>query len=143
VLSKEFPTLDSLMNASYEEIEKIREIGPKIAESIVSFFRQEQNLKVIEKLRKAGVNFGSELKKVAEKEGFAGKTFVITGKLNSFSRDEAAELIKSFGGRVTSSVTRNTDVVIVGENPGSKLDDARRYGIKTITEEEFKRMIEE
>ena len=143
VLSKEFPTLDSLMNASYEEIEKIREIGPKIAESIVSFFRQEQNLKVIEKLRKAGVNFGSELKKVAEKEGFTGKTFVITGKLNSFSRDEAAELIKSFGGRVTSSVTRNTDVVIVGENPGSKLDDARRYGIKTITEEEFKRMIEE
>ncbi|MDD3818588.1 MAG: NAD-dependent DNA ligase LigA [Actinomycetota bacterium] len=143
VLSKEFPTLDSLMNASYEEIEKIREIGPKIAESIVNFFRQEQNLKVIEKLRKAGVNFGSELKEVTEKEGFVGKTFVITGKLNSFSREEATDLIESFGGRVTSSVSRNTDIVIVGENPGSKLDDARKFGIKTITEEEFKRMIEE
>ena len=143
VLSKEFPTLDSLMNACYEEIEKIREIGPKIAESIVNFFRQEQNLKVIEKLRKAGVNFGSELKEVTEKEGFVGKTFVITGKLNSFSREEATEIIESSGGRVTSSVSRNTDIVIVGESPGSKLDDARKFGIKTITEEEFKRMIEE
>ena len=143
VLSKEFSDLDSLMRAEYEEIEKIREIGPKIAQSIITFFRQEQNLKVIEKLRKAGVNFGSRAKKVIKKEAFSGKTFVLTGKLNNFSRDEAAEIIEGFGGRVTSSVSRSTDAVLVGENPGSKLDDARKYGIKLITEEEFKKMIKE
>ncbi len=143
VLSGVFADLDSLMGAGYEKIEEVREIGPKIAESIVTFFRQEQNLKVIEKLRKAGVNFGSASKKIIEKEAFAGKTFVLTGKLNDFSRDEATGIIESFGGRVTSSVSRSTDAVLVGEDPGSKLDDARKYSIKLISEEEFKKMIEE
>jgi len=143
VLSAEFSGLDELMDAEYEKIERIKEIGPKIAESIVTFFRQEQNLKVIEKLMKAGVNSGSKLKEVTEKEAFSGKTFVLTGKMEGFSRDEAADIIKSFGGRATSSVSRSTDAVIAGESPGSKLDDARKYGIKIISEEEFKRMIEE
>ncbi|NQT67562.1 MAG: NAD-dependent DNA ligase LigA [Actinobacteria bacterium] len=143
VLTRVFADLDSLMHAGYEEIEEIKEIGPKIAESIISFFKQEQNLKVIEKLRKAGVNFSQELKKVLKKEAFAGKTFVLTGKLNDFSRDEAKEIIENFGGRVTSSVSRGTDAVLVGENPGSKLDDARRYNIRLISEEEFKKMIKD
>ncbi len=90
VLSEVFPDLDGLMHAGYEKIEEIKEIGPKIAESAVTFFKQEQNLKVIEKLRKAGVNFGSAPKKILEKEAFAGKTFVLTGKLNDFSREEAS-----------------------------------------------------
>ena len=143
VLTRVFADLDSLMHAVYEEIEEIKEIGPKIAESIISFFKQEQNLKVIEKLRKAGVNFSPELKKVTKKEAFAGKTFVLTGKLNDFSRDEAKEIIENFGGRVTSSVSRGTDAVLVGEDPGSKLDDARRYNIRLISEEEFKKMIKD
>ncbi len=143
VLTRVFTDLDSLMHARYEEIEEIKEIGPKIAESIISFFKQEQNLKVIEKLRKAGVNFRSELKKVLKKEAFAGKTFILTGKLNDFSRDEAKEIIENFGGRVTSNVSRGTDAVLLGESPGSKLDDARRYNIRLISEEEFKKMIKE
>lgn len=143
VLTRVFADLDSLMHARYEEIEEIKEIGPKIAESIISFFKQEQNLKVIEKLRKAGVNFSLELKKVLKKEAFAGKTFVLTGKLNDFSRDEAKEIIENFGGRVTSGVSKSTDAVLLGKSPGSKLDDARRYNIRLISEEEFKKMIKE
>jgi len=143
VLTRVFADLDSLMHARYEEIEEIKEIGPKIAESIISFFNQEQNLKVIEKLRKAGVNFSSELKKVLKKEAFAGKTFVLTGKLNDFSREEAKEIIENFGGRVTSNVSKSTGAVLLGESPGSKLDDARRYNIRLISEEEFKKMIKE
>ncbi|MBE3092065.1 MAG: NAD-dependent DNA ligase LigA [Chloroflexi bacterium] len=143
VVTRVFVDLDSLMHAGYEEIEEIKEIGPKIAESIISFFKQEQNLKVIEKLRKAGVNFSSELKKILKKEVFAGKTFVLTGKLNDFSRDEAKEIIENFGGRVTSSVSRGTDAVLVGEGPGSKLDDARRFNVRLVSEEEFKKMIKD
>ncbi len=143
VLTRVFTDLDSLMHTGYEEIEGIKEIGPIIAESIISFFKQEQNLKVIEKLRKAGVNFSSELKKVLRKEAFAGKTFVLTGKLNDFSREEAKEVIENFGGRVTSGVSKSTDAVLSGESPGSKLDDARRYNVRVISEEEFEKMIKE
>ena len=143
ILTKVFPDLDSLMKAGFERIEEIKEIGPKIAESVVSFFGQEQNLRVIEKLRKAGVNFGSAQKKVSEKEAFAGKTFVLTGKLDDFSRDEAGEIIENFGGRVTSSVSKSTDMVLAGKDPGSKLDDAMRLNIKVISEEDFKKMIKD
>jgi DNA ligase (NAD+) len=131
------------MNAGFEEVEEIKEIGPKIAESVVNFFRQEQNLKVIEKLRKAGVNFGSAQKKISEKEAFAGKTFVLTGKLDDFSREKAGEIIENFGGRVTSSVSRSTDMVLAGKDPGSKMDDAMKLNIKIITEEDFKKMIKD
>ncbi|HEY4695300.1 MAG TPA: NAD-dependent DNA ligase LigA [Candidatus Hydromicrobium sp.] len=143
ILTKVFPDLDSLVNAGFEEVEEIKEIGPKIAESVVNFFRQEQNLKVIEKLRKAGVNFGSAQKKISEKEAFAGKTFVLTGKLDDFSREKAGEIIESFGGRVTSSVSRSTDMVLAGKDPGSKRDDAVKLNIKIITEEDFKKMIKD
>jgi DNA ligase (NAD+) len=141
VLSGNFKNLDELKDAGYEDLSKIYEIGPRIAESMLSFFKQEQNLKIIEKLRRAGVNFTSEVKKITEKEAFAGKTFVLTGKLFSFSRDEAGEIIKKFGGKVASSVSGSTDTVLLGEDPGSKLDDARKFGIRTISEDEFKEMI--
>jgi len=143
VLSEVFPDLDSLMSADYGDIEKIREIGPKIARSIVAFFRQEQNRKIIDKLKKAGVNFSSEKRRVEERKAFAGKTFVLTGKLDDFSRNEARCIIEGFGGRVTSSVSRETDMVLAGEDPGSKLDDAKKFGIKIVSEEEFKKMIED
>ncbi len=143
ILSKVFPDLDSLMHARYEEIEEIREVGPKIAESVVAFFKQEQNLKVIERLKKAGVNFGSVAKRSLEKEAFAGKTFVLTGKLNDFSREEASEIIENFGGRVTSSVSRSTDLVLAGKDPGSKLNNALKLNIRVISEEEFKKMVKD
>ncbi len=141
VLSGVFADLDSLMGAAYDEIERINEIGPKIAESIVSFFGQEQNIKIIDKLKKAGVNLVSGLKKVNRKEAFSNKNFVLTGKLDSFSRDEAKRIIEDFGGRVTSSVSGETDAVVVGDSPGSKLEDARKYNTRLISEEEFKKMI--
>lgn len=143
VLSEVFPDLDSLISAGYEEVEKIKEIGPKIAQSIVAFFRQEQNQKIIDKLRKAGVNFSSKRKKVEEKKAFLRKIFVLTGKLDDFSRSEASRIIEGFGGRVTSSVSSETDMVLAGESPGSKLDDAQKLGIRVISEEEFKKMIED
>jgi DNA ligase (NAD+) len=143
ILAAEFSGLDGLRKAGYEKIEGIREVGPKIAESVVAFFRQEQNLKVIEKLRDAGLNFGQEPKGIERKDAFGGKTFVLTGKLEGFSRNEAAGIIEGFGGRVTSSVSRSTDAVIAGESPGSKLDDARKYGIRVISEDEFRDMIKD
>jgi DNA ligase (NAD+) len=108
----------------------------------VAFFKQKQNLEIIEKLRKAKVNFSSELKKVEEKEDFKNKTFVLTGKLAHFTRSRAKDIIEKFGGRVTSSVSGSTDVVVVGEDPGSKLEDAKKYNIRTVSEEEFKGMVE-
>ncbi len=143
ILTKIFPDLDSLMSVGYERIEEIKEIGPKIAESVVNFFRQGQNLEVIEKLRKAGLNFGSAQKKVSEKEAFAGKTFVLTGKLDDFSREQASEIIENFGGRVTSSVSKSTGMVLAGKDPGSKLDDAVKLNIRVISEEDFKKMIKD
>jgi len=141
VLDGHFSDLDELMKAKYEDLERINEIGPRIAQSLTAFFKQQQNLEIIEKLRRAKVNFSSELKRVEAKEIFKSKTFVLTGKLDSFSRGKAKDIIEKFGGKVTSSVSGSTDVVVVGKDPGSKLDDARKYNIKTISEEEFNDMI--
>jgi DNA ligase (NAD+) len=142
VLSSNYENLDDLIQASFEDLSKIYEIGPRIAGSITTFFKQDQNLKIIEKLKAAKVNFGSEIKNISKKAAFAGKIFVLTGKLSSITRDEAKEIIEKFGGRVVTSVSKNTDMVLVGEDPGSKLDDAQKYKIKTISEEDFKKMIE-
>jgi len=142
VLSSNYENLDDLIRASFEDLSKIYEIGPRIAESITTFFKQDQNLKIIEKLKAAKVNFSSEIKNISKKAAFTGKIFVLTGKLTSFTRDGAKEIIEKFGGRVVSSVSKNTDMVLVGEDPGSKFDDAQKYEIKTISEEDFKKMIE-
>jgi len=143
VLAKNFSSLDDLMNASFEELSSIFEIGPRIAQSVVTFFRQPQNKAIIEKLRKAGVNFKSDKTELNVKDEFNGKTFVLTGKLESFTREEAKDIIEKFGGRVASSVSKNTYAVIVGSDPGSKLADAIRLGVRQINEEEFKDMIKE
>ena len=138
ILAEEFGSLDVLMKAPYERLIGIREIGPETAESIVAFFKEPHNLEVIDRLKKAGVR----CKETGRKEGaLSGKTFVFTGALNSFTRDVAKGLVEERGGRVTSSVSKKVDYVVVGEEPGSKYDQARRFGIKTITEEEFKRLL--
>ena len=111
-----------------------------MAKSIVNFFREKKNLEVLEKLRRAGVKMEEEEKK----EGvLAGKTFVFTGALSKYSRHEAQEKVIALGGKVSSSVSRNTDYVVVGENPGSKYEKAKKLGIKIINEEEFLKMIGE
>jgi len=139
-LAKEFRALDKLLQAKKEDLERIPEIGPVIAESIVRYFSQKENLKVIETLRKAGLNFEEEEKGVKQ-SAFLGKKIVFTGELKKYSRSEAEELVRSLGGFALSSVTKQTDFVVVGENPGSKLDKAKKLGIKIINEEEFLEML--
>lgn len=142
ILADKFRTLDRLMNAGYTELISIPGIGPETASSIVEFFKNEDNRKVIEKFLSAGLSF-EEQKIVVKESPFKGKTVVFTGELHSMSRDQAKELVEKLGGRVTNSVSRNTDLVIVGENPGSKYQKAQELRVKIIYEDEFLKMLEE
>lgn len=138
-IAMHFCTLDNVINASEEEICAVDEIGDVIAKSIVGFFRQEQNLDIVENLRKYGVNFVCNETK---KEGvFNGKVFVLTGTLPTLTRSEASRIIEDNGGKVSSSVSKKTDYVLAGEEAGSKLDKANQLGIAVITEEELRNMI--
>ena len=124
--------------ATEEELAEIPGIGPKIAASIASYFQVDANKTVIEKLRVAGVNLKQEPRQVnTERLPLAGKTFVVTGTLSGFSRSESESRIKDLGGKVTSSVTKNTDYVVVGESPGSKLATAEKLGTAILDEEKF------
>ncbi|MHC2994345.1 MAG: NAD-dependent DNA ligase LigA [Candidatus Atribacteria bacterium] len=144
VITRYYPTLDKFGKANLEELIEINEIGPKIAESIVLFFREKENLAIIERLRRAGLSFGQEEEKGRKEKGtqiLAGKQFVLTGTLKDFTRIQAKEMIGRLGGRVTSSVSKRTDYVVVGEDPGSKYQKARKIGVPIINEEEFKKII--
>lgn len=132
-------TLNELKKITKEELQKISEIGPTIAESIELFFKQKETDVFLKKLQDAGLKIARE-KLVSDK--LTGKQFVLTGELSGFTRDEASRLIKQMGGRVTSSVSKNTDYVIAGTEPGSKYDKAKELGIKILSEEEFKKLIE-
>ena len=140
VLAARFKSMENLASRSVEDLTQVREVGPVVAQSIHTFFRNPKNLSVLEKLKAGGVVFPVEEGSDADRP-LAGKTFVLTGGLDSFSRDEAGKIIEGLGGRVSSSVSRKTDFVVVGKDPGSKYDEARRLGIKTLNEEEFKEMI--
>jgi DNA ligase (NAD+) len=140
VLAREFKSIDNLAKQSIEDLTSVFEIGPIVGESIFNFFHDNKNLKILEKMKKAGVKF-PEMKVKAETTALAGKTFVLTGTLDSFTRDEAKKIIEEMGGRVSSSVSRKIDFVLVGKEPGSKLTDAQKLGIKTINEAEFKKLI--
>jgi DNA ligase (NAD+) len=133
-LADHFGSLDKLARATEEELFEVEEVGPRVAEAILEFFQEERNRKVIEKLRKAGLQF--EQKKVGRHRGLPlqGKQFVLTGSLPHYSRDEAQKMIEDAGGRVTGSVSKKTDYVVAGADPGSKLDKARELGVKTIDE---------
>jgi DNA ligase (NAD+) len=115
-------------------------IGPVVAQSVHTFFRQPKNLELIDKLIRGGVEAKGE-KKVAGAP-LAGKTFVFTGALEHFKRDEAKKLVESLGGRASSSISKQTDYVVAGADPGSKYDNARKLGVKTLTEAEFRKMVE-
>jgi len=142
LLSENFESIDAISEASVEDIVRIPEFGEKMAQSVVRFFRQEQTADTIEKLRASGVNMKSLGRKRVKDNRFEGLTFVLTGTLPSYSRAEATEIIKSFGGKVSGSVSKKTSYVLAGEDTGSKLDKALQLGVKVIDEEEFKRMIE-
>lgn len=142
VLADHFGSIDNLAAQKDEDLVEVREIGPIVAESIHRFFHNPRNLQVLDKLKKGGVVF-PEKKKEAKETPLSGKTFVLTGGLESFTRDEARKKIQEMGGRVTSSVSKKTDFVVVGRDPGSKYDEALRLGIRTLDEGEFKGMIGE
>jgi len=140
-LARHFPNLDAIMNASVEELMKAEDVGEVIAQSIVQWTSQDRNRNLIERLRKAGLNFESSMHHSAAAAGpLAGKTFVLTGTLPSMSREEATAKIEALGGRVSSSVSKKTDFVLAGEEAGSKLEKARKLGIPVIDEAEFLRM---
>ncbi len=141
-IADHFLSIDALMKAGEEEIESVYEIGPSISKSIVRYFAEKKNREEIERLKRAGLKFEEKEVKPAS-TALGGKTFVITGTLSNMSRDEAKDKIVSLGGKVTSSVSKNTDYVVVGENPGSKFDKAQKLGIPILSEDEFKKLIEE
>jgi len=139
-LAGHFRTLGALAAASAETLTQVEDVGPKVAESIVFFFRQPETSGLIRRLGEAGLNFESR----AERRGpqpLAGRTFVITGSLAAMEREKAKELIESLGGKVTSSVSRQTDYLVVGEAPGSKLDKARELGVATLDAREFLKLV--
>ena len=140
VLAARFGSLEGITSLDIEELEKINEIGPIMAKSIFKFFRSKENKNVIEKLKKAGVNTSSKLK-VQGSRVFSGKSVVVTGSLETFSRQEIEELIRIQGGNASSSVSKKTDFLVAGKDSGSKFDKAKKLGVKIINENEFKKMI--
>ncbi len=137
-LAAAFPSMDALMAASEEELQRADEIGPKVALSIREFFEDEHNRALVERLRKAGLQFTYDAPKpAAVVEGIAGKTFVLTGTLPTLSRDEAKARIEAVGGKVTGSVSKKTDYVLAGADAGSKLEKAQTLGITVIDEAAF------
>ncbi|HWQ39785.1 MAG TPA: NAD-dependent DNA ligase LigA [Burkholderiales bacterium] len=133
-LARYFGTLEALMNADEEALQRAPDVGPVVASSIVGFFREPHNRTVIEALRKAGVRWKDE-PRAAASAPLAGKTFVLTGTLPSLTREQAVERIEAAGGRVSGSVSRKTDYVVVGADPGSKYDKARELGIAVLDED--------
>jgi DNA ligase (NAD+) len=140
LLTKNFSSIDQLNSASKEEIENLHEIGPKVSESIIQFFSEKKNIHVVEKLKQWGVNMKT-IERKNQKDLLEGKQFALTGALSSFTRDEAKELIINAGGRVTSSITKNTDYLLAGGKPGSKFEKAQSLGIKIIDEKTLKEMV--
>ncbi len=141
VLAGSFNGMDELMSADVEKLQEINEIGPIVAEAIVEFFGRQSTARVVGKLKAAGVNMESGRRAVTENPDVAGKTFVLTGTLVGYTRDEATQLIESQGGRVTGGVSGKTHYVVAGAEPGSKLEKARRLGVTVLSEEEFKRLL--
>ncbi len=140
ILAKKYGSMDKLKEASYEELKAINDIGPILADSIYGYFRDQENLEMLEHLKSLGVNMEYLGVKEVEHEAFTNKKFVLTGTISEYTRDELKEIIESFGGKTAESVSKNTDAVIVGENPGSKYDKAVSLGVPIWTEETLKNM---
>lgn len=139
ILTGEFSSLDELKNATLEQLSKVDGIGEIIAQSIFEYFHSENNLKLLEELKLLGINPREKAKPKSDK--LSGKTFVLTGTLENMTRDEASDIIKSHGGKTSSSVSKKTDFVLAGSNAGSKLDKAQNLGVIILTENDFLEMI--
>ena len=137
VLAQKFETLDKMIESTEEELTKIPDIGGIIAKSVVDYFNDNHNRAIVEELKELGLNMNYLGKKVESNDIFANKTFVLTGSLTIFTREEASEKIELLGGKTSGSVSKKTSVVIVGENPGSKYEKAKELGIEIWTEQEF------
>ena len=142
LLANAFGSIEKLQDATEEDLERVEGIGPRIAESVVRFFKEKHTRELLRKLEKAGVTLKSEKKKSSAQQ-LAGRSFVLTGGLDSMTRDEAKEKIESLGGKVNSSVSKKTDFVVAGTDAGSKLDKAAELGITVIGEKEFRKMLGE
>jgi len=138
-LANYFGNLQKIINANSEQIESIENIGPVVAKSIFNYFKDKENLHFLERLQNNGVKI-KKVEKISNAK-FAGMTFVLTGTLPTMSRDEAKEKINALGGKVSSSVSKNTTYVLAGENAGSKLDDAERFGVKVLNQGEFEKLL--
>jgi DNA ligase (NAD+) len=140
VLANKFKSLDNLLSAKIKDLENIYEIGPVIAKSVIDYFSQNQIKKMIKDLKDAGLSF-HEGPVVIGKTPLTGKSVVFTGELKNYSRLQAEELVRNLGGIPSASVSKSTDFLIIGENPGSKLEKAKKSGVKIIDEKKFQEMI--
>jgi DNA ligase (NAD+) len=142
VLAREFGSLDEIMSAGRERLQQIREIGPEISESLAAYWSEPRNREIIVELQELGVQVAPGMGSADRvKSPLAGKTFVFTGGLDRFTRDSAQQAVEIVGGRVSSSVSKKTSYVVVGRDPGSKLDQARTLGVTVLTEQEFASLI--
>ncbi len=139
-LAKKYKNIDNLINASLEDLKETEDVGDIMAESVYNFFKQEQTLDLISKLKDAGINF-EQVEEENSDNRFEGKVFVLTGALEKYSRKEAEEIIEKFGGKTSSSVSKKTSYVLAGEESGSKLVKANELGITIISENDFEEMI--
>ena len=140
VLARKYRTIDNLAKASFEDLSAINDIGPIVANSIKEFFEQEQTLDLIKKLKEAGVNMNSKEEEIQDNR-FEGKTFVLTGSLENYTRGEASNIIEKFGGKTSGTVSKKTDYVLAGEDAGSKLTKAQNLGVTIISEKELEDLI--
>ncbi len=142
-LASHFGSLEKIMHADEETLMAVPDIGPVVAESIIRFFRQKHNRKVIRKLQQAGIHWPTEKAKPSGKLPLQGKTFVLTGTLSKMTRDEAKAALQALGAKVTGSVSKKTDYVVAGENPGSKADKAEALGVTILDEKDFQALLDE
>lgn len=142
VLAREFLSIDALRKADVEDLTNIREIGPRIAQSVVAYFREKKNIDMLQRLQSAGLQLATK-RRPKKEQTQDGRTFVLTGALETLTRNEAVALIESHGGKVTAAVSKNTDYVVVGSDAGSKLDRARQLNITTLDEQEFLRLMKD
>ena len=141
ILAARFKTMDNLVNASFEELSEIKDIGPITAEYIMDYFKEEDNREMIAQLKMLGVQMEYIDQSVNSDSLFKDKTVVLTGTLEKYSRNEATEMLENLGAHVASSVSKKTDFVIYGAEAGSKLDKARALGVTTLSEAEFENML--
>ena len=143
VLAKKYKTIDNLAEATFESLSETEDIGPIVANSIKEFFNQSQTMHLIRRLKEAGVNTEEAESEEIKDQRFEGKTFVLTGSLENFTRDDAGAIIEKFGGKVSGSVSKKTTYVLAGEEAGSKLTKAQELGIQVLSEQEFMELIKE